>query len=163
MGDADAIIAITTANGSLDLTGADYKLFYSGRQSPSPSKQPSQPNTSSATKPPSPTSASKAGNDEDDLLYATITALQSNRIVAKIEPSTGGVDQREAFLALKRDVERMLEGWLQVRWWSFRKYSWSRIDGRTPPDSCLLSAVTLTLKLTLIMTERSERQSPFHH
>lgn len=83
---ADAVIAISTSNGALDLSGADYRLFYSRRET-----------------------------REDAHLFASIVALKDGVIVAKIEPYVGGKDQREAFLALRKDVEVKLDGILQVR------------------------------------------------
>lgn len=52
--------------------------------------------------------------DPNDLLYASIAAIKDGKIIAKIDPSTGGAEQRNAFLALRREVEMKLERILQV-------------------------------------------------
>lgn len=75
-----AVMVVATSNGTLDLSQADFKVFYS--------RKPSSP----------------------DKLFASIVAMQEGKIVAKIEGNDGGAEQRDALLALRRDVEVQLDG-----------------------------------------------------
>lgn len=75
----DAIIAVITSNGLIDLTEHDFKLLYARRE------------------------------DNDDRIIARIVAVKDGVIEAKIEPVLDGEDQTEAFKALKKDVEVKLD------------------------------------------------------
>ena len=55
---------------------------------------------------------SRRENDPENVV-ARIVAIRDGTIKAKIEPEAGGVDQREAFMALKKDVEIKLDRLLQ--------------------------------------------------
>ena len=74
---------MATNNGITDLDGHDFKLFYSRRES------------------------------NQDRIVARIVAVKDGKIAAKIEPETDGTDQREAFVALKKDIEVKLDRILQ--------------------------------------------------
>jgi len=79
----EAVIAVATNNGSIDLKDHEFKLFYSRRQ------------------------------DDQDRIVARLVAAKDGIIRAKIEPEADGEDQRTAFLALKRDIEVKLDQILQ--------------------------------------------------
>lgn len=49
----------------------------------------------------------------DERIIARLVAMQNGKITAKIEPESDGSDNREAFLALKKDVEVRLDRVLQ--------------------------------------------------
>lgn len=79
----DAVIAVATNNGLVDLAGHEFKLLYSRPEA------------------------------RDDHFIARIVAIKDGVIDAKIEPATDGTDQAEAFKALKKDVEVKLDRLLQ--------------------------------------------------
>lgn len=79
----EAVIAVATNNGSIDLKDHEFKLFYSRRQ------------------------------DDQDRIVARLVATKHGIITAKIEPEADGEDQRTAFLALKIHIEVKLDQILQ--------------------------------------------------
>lgn len=104
----DALLAIATANGTVDLSNASYKLFYSRRPSPHPPASGTNNNPS-----PSPSNPKVPG--DDTILIASVVAMREGKIIAKVEPAAGGAELRDAFLALRRHVEVRLDRILQVR------------------------------------------------
>ena len=79
----DAVLAVATQNGLVNLEDHDFKLLYSRRE------------------------------DNEEELIASIVAFQDGAIRAKIEPLTGGRTQRDAFLALRKTIEMKLDRILQ--------------------------------------------------
>ena len=75
----DAIIAVATDNGLVDLSDHDFKLMYSPREG------------------------------KDDRIVARIVAIKAGVIKAKVEPDADGQDQTEAFKVLRKDVEVKLD------------------------------------------------------
>lgn len=79
----DALIAVATQNGLIDLEDHDFRILYARPV------------------------------ENDDRIVARLVAVKDGVIKAKIEPRADGKDQREAFLAFKKDVEVRLDRILQ--------------------------------------------------
>ena len=79
-----AIIAVMSENGKIDIEEHDFRLLYSRRE-----------------------------NNEDRII-ARIVAIKEGVIRAKIEPTTDGANQTEAFKAFRRDIEVQLDRILQT-------------------------------------------------
>jgi hypothetical protein len=76
---ADAVIAVATQNGAINLDDHDFRIVYSRR------------------------------GENEDRIVARLVAIKDGVMQTKIEPRADGKDQAEALKALRKDVEIKLD------------------------------------------------------